>query len=161
MHPNFLVIDKSLKFRVKFESKIKFRNFNNTLGGDGEVAAVRRAGDAAARGPGSGRHSAQRHEPRASAAGADAGARRVRDVAAERRPCAGVLGGARVAWVRGPQPEVCMRGWQCAFGPAGVRRRPGLAYGEALCSERTPMNATAPLEPLEVMITKYACEQVV
>ena len=37
----------------------------------------------------------------------------------------------------------------------------GLAYGEAPCSERTPINATAPLEPLVVMITKSVCEQVV
>ena len=80
------------------------------MGGDGEVAAVRRARDAAGV-TSSACHSAQRHEPRASAAGADARPRRVRDVAAEGRPRAGVFGGARVAWVRhgGPQPVVCVR----------------------------------------------------
>ena len=133
-------------------AKKKLRN--NTLGVDDEVAAVRRARDAAARGPSSGRHSAQRHEPRASAAGADAGARRVRDVAAEGRPRGRVLGCARVAWVRGPRPEVCVRGWQCAFGPAGALRGPCVRRGAVL---GTDTNATAPLEPLEVMITKSAC----
>ena len=101
------------------------------MGGDGEVAAVVRTRDAAGV-PGSGRHSAQRHEPRASAAGADAGARRVRDVAAEGRPRGRVLGCARVAWARGPRPEVCVRGWRCAFGPAGARRGPCVRRGAVL-----------------------------
>ena len=63
--------------------------FSNTLGGDDEVASIRRARDAAARIPGSARHSSQQ---------ADDGARRVRDDAAEGRPRVGVLRGARVGW---------------------------------------------------------------
>ena len=148
--------------------------FSNTLGGDDEVASIRRARDAAACIPGSGRYGAQRCEPRAGvacdlrsaaragaaggAAEADAGARRVRDDAAEGRPRGRVLGCARVAWVRGPTPEVCVRGWRCAFGPAGARRGPCVRRGAVL---GTDTNATAPLEPLEVMITKSVCEQVV
>ena len=89
--------------------------FSNTLGGDDEVASILRARDAAACIPGSGRYGAQRCEPRAGvacdcvaragaaggAAEADAGARRVRDDAAEGRPRVGVHGGARVAWCGG------------------------------------------------------------
>ena len=119
--------------------------FSNTLGGDDEVASIRWALDAAARVTGSGRYDAQRCEPRAGvacdlrtvaragaaggAAEADAGARRVRDDAAEGRPRVGILRGASVAW-GGVRVDGRASGW---VGELEVRRVRVWRGGEGRC----------------------------
>ena len=117
--------------------------FSNTLGGDDEVASIRWALDAAACIPGSGRYGAQRCEPRAGvacdcvvragaaggAAEADAGARRVRDDAAEGRPRVGILRGASVAW-GGVRVDGRASGW---VGELEVRRLRVWRGGEGRC----------------------------